>query len=65
MVSTSARNAGGHNFVRFLRIPLLISKDHKKNIICTMNYVRGDFLGPLYGTTPAAVISNRNKIEIL
>ena len=28
---------------RFLRIPSLISKDQKENIICTMDDVRGDF----------------------
>ena len=37
----------------------LISKDQKKNIICTMVDVRGDFLGPPHGTTPAAVIANK------
>ena len=26
---------------------------------CTMDDVRGDFLGPPYGTTPAAVIANK------
>ena len=39
----------------FFRIPLLISKDQKENIICTMNDVRGDFLGSPHGTTPAAL----------
>ena len=39
----------------FLRIPSLISKDQKENIICTMDDVRGDFLGPPHSTTPAAV----------
>ena len=33
----------------------------KKNIICTMDDVRGDFLGPPQGTTPAAVITNKIK----
>ena len=37
----------------------LIPKDQKKNIICTMDDVRGDFLGPPHGTTPAAVIANK------
>ena len=37
------------------------SKDQKKNIICTMDDVRGDFLGPPHGTTPAAVIANKNN----
>ena len=49
---------------RTLRIPSLISKDQKENIICTMDDVRGDFLGPPHGTTPAAVIANKNKTEI-
>ena len=39
----------------------LIPKDQKKNIICTMDDVRGDFLGPPHGTTPAAVIANKNN----
>ena len=26
-----------------------------------MDDVRGDFLGPPHGTTPAAVIANKNK----
>ena len=30
-----------------------------KNIICTMDDVRGDVLGPLNGTTPASVIANK------
>ena len=29
----------------FLRISLLITKDQKENIICTMDDVRGDILG--------------------
>ena len=36
-------------------------KGSKKNIICTMDDVRGDFLGPPHGTTPAAVIANKNN----
>ena len=47
--------------VRFLRIPSLISKDQKENIICIMDDVRGDFLGPPLDTTPAAVIGNKLK----
>ena len=43
----------------------MISKDQKENIICTLNDVRGGFLGPPHGTTPAAVIANKNKTEIL
>ena len=31
----------------------------EKIIICTMDDVRGDFLGPPHGTTPAAVIANK------
>ena len=30
-----------------------------------MDDVRGDFLGPPHGKTPAAVIANKNKTEIL
>ena len=30
-----------------------------------MDDVRGDFLGPPHGITPAAVIANKNKTEIL
>ena len=30
-----------------------------------MDDVRGDFLGPPHGTTPAAVMANKNKTEIL
>ena len=30
-----------------------------------MDDVRGYFLGPPHGTTPAAVIGNKNNIEIL
>ena len=30
-----------------------------------MDYVRGDFLGPPHDTTPAGVIANKNKTEIL
>ena len=32
--------------------------DRNKNIICTMDDVRGDFLRPPHGTIPAAVIAN-------
>ena len=28
-----------------------------------MDDVRGDFLGPPHGTTPAAVITNKNKLR--
>ena len=28
-----------------------------------MDDVRGDFLGPPHGTTPAAVIANKNKLR--
>ena len=31
----------------------------KKNIICTMDDVRGDFLGTPHGTTPAILIANK------
>ena len=30
-----------------------------------MDDVRGDFLGPPHGTTPAAVKANKNKADIL
>ena len=53
----------GNNFL--ISQNTLISKDQKENIICTMKDVQGDFLGPPHGTTPAAVIANKNKIEIL
>ena len=46
-------------------MPTLISKDPKENIICTMDDVRGVFLGPPQGTTPVAVIANKDKTEIL
>ena len=42
-----------------IRIPLLISKDLNENIICHMDVVRGDVLGPPHGTTPATVIANK------
>ena len=32
---------------------------------CTTDDVRGDFLRPPYGTTPAGVKANKNKTEIL
>ena len=41
----------------------LISKDKKENIICTMDDVRGDILGPPHGTTPAAVIAYKMKLR--
>ena len=31
----------------------------QENIICTMDDVRGDLLGPPQGTTSAAVIANK------
>ena len=30
-----------------------------------MDDARGDFLGPPHGETPAAVMANKNKTEIL
>ena len=48
-----------YNIFEILQIYSLIPKDQKKNIICTMDDVRGDFLGPPHGTTPAAVIANK------
>ena len=41
---------------------MLISKDQKQNINCTMDDVRGLFLGMPHGTTPAAVTTNKNII---
>ena len=35
---------------KFLRMPWLILKDQKENIICTIDDERGDFLGPPHGT---------------
>ena len=32
-------------------------------MICTMDDARGDFLRPPHGTTPAAVIANKNKLR--
>ena len=49
----------------FFRIPSLISKERNENIICTIDDVRVDFLGPPHGTTPAAVIANKEKSVIL
>ena len=51
--------------VWFIRTPLLISKGQKENMICTMDDVRGDFLGTPHDTIPAAVIANKNNTEIL
>ena len=50
---------------RFLRITSLISKDQKENIICTTDDIRGDLLGILHDTTPAAVIANKTRTEFL
>ena len=40
-------------------------KGPKGNIICTMDDVRGDFLGTPHGTTPDAVLANKIRIEFL
>ena len=40
-------------------------KGPKGNITCTMDDVRGDFLGMPHGTTPAAVLANKIRIEFL
>ena len=45
--------------IEILQMFLLIPKDQNKNIIYTMDDVRGYFLGPPHGTTPAAVIANK------
>ena len=50
-----------YNIFDILQIYSLIPKDQKKNIICTVNDVGGDFLGPPHGTTPAAVTANKNN----
>ena len=44
-----------------VRLPIcpVISKNLNKNIICTMDDVRGDFLGPPHDTTPGLVIANK------
>ena len=39
----------------------MISKEQLKNIICSMDDVLGDFLGPPHGTPSAAVIANKNE----
>ena len=46
--------------MQMVRLLSLISKDLNNKIICTTDDVRGDFLGPPHGTTPAAVIANKN-----
>ena len=38
----------------------MILKDQKEKITCTMDDVRGNILEPPHGTTPAAVIANKN-----
>ena len=47
----------------FLNVSALITLNIfiKKNLIYTMDNVRGDYLGPPHGTTPAAVIANKYK----
>ena len=52
-----------YNKFEILQIFSQIPNDQKENIICTIDDVRGYFLGPPHGTTPAAVIAN--KIELL
>ena len=50
------------------RIKGFISQVRNLNVVAqnrTMNDVRGDFLGPPHGTTPAALIANKGKTEIL
>ena len=55
------RRALMYNIFEILQIYSLIPKDQKKNIIRTMNYVRGDFSGPAHGTKLAAVIANKSN----
>ena len=50
-----------YNIFETLQIYSLIPKDQNKNIICTMDDVRVDFLGSPHGTTPTAVIANKNN----
>ena len=51
------------NRYQFPDFSSLTSKDKKEYVICTMNIVRGDFIGPPHGTTPAAVITNEIKLR--
>ena len=44
-----------------LNIYFLISKDRKKNIICIMDDLLGDFLGPPHSTIPVPLIANKIK----
>ena len=50
------------NKIQYSVFPSFIhsQRTKKENITCTMDDVRGDFLGPPHGTTPAAVIANKN-----
>ena len=41
----------------------LISEDQNENTINTMDDVRVDILEPPHGTTPAAVIANKNSFK--
>ena len=45
----------------FLTIHLLISKGQRENIICTIEDVRGDLLGPPHGTTSENVHGLRKQ----
>ena len=40
-----------------------MTKDQKQNINCTLDDVRGYFLGPSHSTIPAAVTTNKNTKE--
>ena len=46
---------------QYIILVSLTLKDQKEHIICTMDNVRGDVLGPLHDTTPAAVIASSFK----
>ena len=46
-------------YILDLQIFLLISVDKTKTIICTMNDVYGDLLGPSHSTPSVAVIANK------
>ena len=44
----------------------MISKDQKENVICTIDDVRGDFLGPPHGIISLTVlIANKNEVYLI
>ena len=50
-----------YDHFRFLRINSMISKDRKKNKICTIDECGETFYGRHMAQHPAAVITNNNK----